>query len=182
MFDPNLYRDACAQLRVSEKTLQEVIQMAEQNKKHAARRPLRIGLAAAALCALTVLTAGAVNPELVAELMTSIRSSAAVSAYQEEWVMEDGSQVTALRYPHVSVEERAGRTVLTVDGAETDITDALARDGRYVWEDADNGTQAQVVVTLDGEGAPVWVVHVAAAGEPLGDSGGSLVSGPAGGD
>ena len=95
--------------------------------------------------------------------------------------MEDGSQVTALRYPHVSVEERAGRTVLTVDGAETDITDALARDGRYVWEDADNGTQAQVVVTLDGEGAPVWVVHVA-AGEPLGDSGGSLVSGPAGGD
>ena len=95
--------------------------------------------------------------------------------------LKDGSQITALRYPDVSVEERDGRTILTVDGAETDITDALSEDGRYVWEDTDNGSQAQVIVTLDEDGKPVWVANVAAAGETFEEAGVSVVSEPADG-
>ena len=140
------------------------------------RRPLRVGLAAAALCALTVVGASAANPEFLEEIVLSIRSTVVVSDYQEELIMEDGSQITALRYPDVSVEERDGRTILTVDGAETDITDALSEDGRYVWEATDNGSQAQVIVTLDEDGKPVWVANVAAAGETFEEAGVSVVS------
>ena len=170
MFDPKLYHEACSEMHVSEEKLQEVIHMTEQNKKRAIRRPLRVGLAAAALCALTVVGASAANPEFLEEIVLSIRSTVVVSDYQEELIMEDGSQITALRYPDVSVEERAGRTILTVDGAETDITDALSEDGRYVWEDTDNGSQAQVIVTLDEDG-----------GETFEEAGVSVVSEPADG-
>lgn len=180
MFDPKLYHEACSEMHVSEEKLQEVIHMTEQNKKRAVRRPLRVGLAAAALCALTVVGASAANPECLEGIVLSIRSAVVVSDYQEELIMEDGSQFTALHFPDVSVEERDGRTILTVNGAETDITGALAEDGRYVWEDTDNGSQAQVIVTLDEDGKPVWVANVAAAGEELEDSEVSLVSEPSG--
>lgn len=113
--------------------------------------------------------------------MLSIRSAVVVSDYQEELIMEDGSQITALHFPDVSVEERDGRTILTVNGAETDITGALAEDGRYVWEDTDNGSQAQVIVTLDEDGKPVWAANVAAAGETFEEAGVSVVSEPADG-
>lgn len=180
MFDPKLYRDVCSELHLSEEKLQEVIHMAEQNKKHRVRRPLRVGLAAAALCALTVITAGATNSEALGAFVASIRASVTVSDYQEELLTEDGTRITALRFPDVSAEERDGRTILTVDGAETDITDALARDGRYVWEDTDNGSRAQVVVTLDEDGKPVWVVNMAVAGQELEDAAVSVVSEPSG--
>ena len=176
MFDPKLYHDVCSEMHISEEKLQEVIHMTEQNKKRAIRRPLRVGLAAAAVCALLVGTAGAANPEFLEEIMLSIRSAVVVSEYQQELTMEDGSQMTVLHFPDVSVEERDGRTILIVNGAETDITDALAQEGRYVWEDTDNGSRAQVIVTLDEDGKPVWVANVAAAGEDIGDSEVSLVS------
>ena len=181
MFDPKLYHEACSEMHVSEEKLQEVIHMTEQNKKRAVRRPLRVGLAAAALCALTVVGASAANPEFLEGIVLSIRSTVVVSDYQEELIMEDGSQITALHFPDVSVEERDGRTILIVNGAETDITGALSEDGRYVWEDTDNGSQAQVIVTLDEDGKPVWVANVAAAGETFEEAGVSVVSEPADG-
>ena len=52
MFDLNAYRERCSELHLSGEKLQEVISMTEQAKKKSARRPLRVGLVAAALCAL----------------------------------------------------------------------------------------------------------------------------------
>ncbi len=180
MFEPNQYRELCSELHVSEEKLEEVIQMSEQKKSKLARRPLRVGLAAAALSALLVVSVSAAsNPELLEEIFSSIRSSVVVSDYQQEWTMDDGSKMSALRYPEVAVEERDDRTILIVDGVETDITDSLTPDGRYVWEDNDNGTQAQVVVTLDEDGKPVWVANVAGAGEEITDAAVSVVSEPA---
>ena len=49
MFDPNAYRETCSELRLSEKKLQEVIHMTEQTSHKTGRRPLRVGLIAAAL-------------------------------------------------------------------------------------------------------------------------------------
>lgn len=180
MFEQEHYRDRCSQLHLSEEKLQEVIHMTKPNQKHTLRRPMRLGLIAAALCALMAVGVSAANPEILEEIVMSIRSVVVVSQYQEELTMEDGSQMTSLTFPDVSVEERDGRTILLVNGEETDITEALAEDGRYVWEDMDNGSQARVTVTLDEDGKPVWVADVAAAGEDIGDSGVSLVSEPAG--
>ena len=59
MFEPNQYRELCSELHVSEEKLQEVIQMSEQKKSKLARRPLRVGLAAAALSALLVVSVSA---------------------------------------------------------------------------------------------------------------------------
>ena len=51
MYDLNAYRERCSELCLSEDKLQEVIAMTEQTKKNSVRRPLRVGLIAAALCA-----------------------------------------------------------------------------------------------------------------------------------
>lgn len=177
MFDHNAYRERCSELHVSEEALQEVIEMTEQKQKKPVRRPLRVGLIAAVVTVALMVTVSAANPEALEWLSATIRSSASIGDYREEIVMDDtGETITALRLPDTAVEERDGRIILTVDGEETDITDALAREGRYVWEDTDNGSQAQVVVTLDEDGKPVWVASVAAAGEALADSEVSLVS------
>ena len=65
MFDLNAYRERCSELHLSEEKLQEVISMTEQAKKKSARRPLRVGLVAAALCALLVISVSAANPEVL---------------------------------------------------------------------------------------------------------------------
>ena len=49
-------------------------------------------------------------------------------------ISANGDVTAGLSIPNVSVEEREGRSILTVDGEETDVTDALARDGKYLYE------------------------------------------------
>lgn len=173
MFDPNAYRETCSELRLSEKKLQEVIRMTEQ-ANHKTGRPLRVGLIAAALCALLAVSVSAANPQVLEGLVATIRSSVTVGEYREELVMEDGVQLTALRFPEVTAEERDGRTVLTVDGQEMDITDAMARDGTYTWTYEDEGATVSVQVYLDEQGALQTITNVAPA-EGTGEMGVSLV-------
>ena len=76
--------------------------------------------------------------------------------------MDDtGETVTALRLPETAVEEKDGRIILTVDGEETDITDAMEQEGSYLWTREDEGAKVSVQVTLDEEGKPVAVTNVA---------------------
>ena len=89
--------------------------------------------------------------------------------------MENGEVMTALCIPDAAVEERDGRTILTVDGEELDITEELAREGRYVWYDEDQGAKVQVEVTLDENGAPQAVVSAALAEEDIGDASFSVI-------
>ena len=44
------------------------------------------------------------------------------------------SDDTGLTIPSVAVEEREGRSILLVNDEETDITDALAQEGGYLYE------------------------------------------------
>ena len=99
MFDPNAYRETCSELRLSEEKLQEVIRMTEQANHKTGRRPLRVGLIAAALCALLAVSVSAANPQVLEGLVATIRSSFTVGEYREERVMEDGVQLIALRFP-----------------------------------------------------------------------------------
>ena len=55
MFNPKVYRDICSEMRVSEETIEEVIAMT-QNSKRSVRRPLRLGLVAAAVAAALVIS------------------------------------------------------------------------------------------------------------------------------
>ena len=130
MFDHNAYRERCSELHVSEEALQEVIKMAEQKQKKPVRRPLRVGLIAAAVTVALMVTVNAANPEALEGLLATIRTSASLGDYREEIVVDDtGETITALRLPDTAVEERDGRIILTVDGEETDITEAMERDG-----------------------------------------------------
>ena len=178
MFDPRAYRELCEELTASRDRMQEVIQMTQQ-KSSKKRRTLRVSLVAAAMCALTAITASAAHPELLEAVVASIRASMVVSGHQQEWLRVDGPQPAAPDSPEASVEERGGRVILTVDGAETDITEALAQDGQYVWRDGEKGSQTQVLVVLDENGTPMTVIHVAAAGERIDGAAVSVVDGPA---
>lgn len=140
MFEPDLYRKACSEgMRLSGEKIEEMIFMTE-NKKRALRKPMQIGLIAAALAVVMCVTAAAANPGAVQKLWESLAMSVVT-------VRDDGdTMVVQADVPEVSVDEADDRTVLTIDGHAADITDALVRDGQYVgtWENGD-GTGAITV-------------------------------------
>ena len=94
--------------------------------------------------------------------------------------MDDGSKMSALRYPEVAVEERDDRTILIVDGVETDVTQALTDQGEYLYECGEGEEQAQVRVYLDEQGAPRLMTSFFTAGEDGGT--GAVVVVPADGE
>ena len=76
MFEPNQYHELCSELHVSEEKLEEVIQMTEQEKKRKFHRPMRLGLVAAAVAAMLVVTVSAANSEAIMTYLTSLRDAA----------------------------------------------------------------------------------------------------------
>ena len=73
--------------------------------------------------------------------------------------------------PEASLEERDGRTILIVDGVETDVTQALTDQGEYLYECGEGEEQAQVRVYLDEQGAPRLMTSFFTAGEDGGGCG-----------
>lgn len=96
MFEPNQYRELCSELHVSEEKLEEVIQMTEQEKKRKFHRPMRLGLVAAAVAAMLVVTVSAANSEAIMTYLTSLRDAAVAG---EAWADSP-----------VNTEEGTGRT------------------------------------------------------------------------
>ena len=176
MFDLNAYRERCSELHLSGEKLQEVISMTEQAKKKSARRPLRVGLVAAALCALLVISVSAANPEVLEGIVSTIRATIAVGEYRQDMTLDTGEYIVGLSYPDVSLEEREDRMILIVDGQETDITDELNEKGSYLWEHEDEGASVQVKVTLNEEGKPEAVTSFVPAGTEIGDCEVSMVT------
>ena len=160
MFDPNMYHMLCEQLTAPQETIEEVIQMTKDKKTMRKRRPMRVLVTVAAVCAALAITASAANPEVLEGILVTIRSSVSIGEYREEMMMDSGETVTALRFPEASVEERDGRVILTVDGEAIDITSEMKQDGQYIWEYSDEGTNAQVMVFLDENGKPQTVINI----------------------
>ena len=180
MFEPNQYRELCSELHVSEEKLEEVIQMTEQEKKRKFHRPMRLGLVAAAVAAMLVVTVSAANSEAIMTYLTSLRDAAVAG---EAWAdspvnTEEGTEGLCL--PEASLEERDGRTILIVDGVETDVTQALTDQGEYLYECGEGEEQAQVRVYLDEQGAPRLMTSFFTAGEDGGT--GAVVVVPADGE
>lgn len=156
MFDRKLYHEVCEQLHASQETIEETIDMMHGAKKRV-RRPVRILVAAAALTTMVV-GVGAANPEAVQSIFYNITATIKVGDYRQEMTTSTGEQITVFDVPQVNVENRNGRAILVVDGEETDITDALEKDGRYTRDWGDEGTELTLEVTGSAEEwqATVW--------------------------
>lgn len=146
MFEPNQYRELCSELHVSEEKLEEVIQMTEQEKKRKFHRPMRLGLVAAAVAAMLVVTVSAANSEAIMTYLTSLRDAAVAGEAWADSPVNTEEGTGGLCLPEASLEERDGRTILIVDGVETDVTQALTDQGEYLYECGEGEEQAQVRV------------------------------------
>ena len=171
MFEPNQYRELCSELHVSEEKLEEVIQMTEQEKKRKFHRPMRLGLVAAAVAA---------NSEAIMTYLTSLRDAAVAGEAWADSPVNTEEGTGGLCLPEASLEERDGRTILIVDGVETDVTQALTDQGEYLYECGEGEEQAQVRVYLDEQGAPRLMTSFFTAGEDGGT--GAVVVVPADGE
>lgn len=134
MFDKERYQNACAHLNLGQEKREEIITMVENTsaKKRLSRPVKTILIAAACVAALTVtaMAAPAVQQLFLTYTITYV----------------DDSTQTAFTMPTLALEQREDRSILTVDGQETDVTDAFARDGQYVLE----LDQATLTVKPDG--------------------------------
>ena len=140
-----LYHDTFSVLRASEQRIEEVISMTEQKKVHKKSRAALIALAA---CAALCVSASAANLATDGEFFEVISNMIQVNRFKQEGQLEDGSKAT-IYMADADLENRDGRAILMVDGKDVaDITDALARDQHYVYEDVAEGSK--ISVTVDG--------------------------------
>ena len=148
MFDQKLYREACRELRAPEDKIEEIIAMTEKtNKKHI--RPLRTALIAAAAMAMMVVSVAAADPEGFESFLINIGTVVRVDRYRSDVTTEDGETFSMVQSPEAKVENRDGRAILVVNGEDAaDITDALAQDQHYVFEDFTEDTR--ITITVDG--------------------------------
>lgn len=120
MFGQKSYCDACDRLCLDTDKIEEMIDMTE-NQKKTARRPVRAALLAAALAAAFGITASAADLPAVKEFFATIFVTVT-------------SDDAGLNLPSVAVEKREERSILIINGEETDVTAALAQEGGYLYE------------------------------------------------
>ena len=148
MFDQKLYREACRELRAPEDKIEEIIAMTEKTNKKKLR-PLRTALICAAAMAMMVVSVAATDPEGFESFLIDIGSVVRVDRYRSDVTTEDGETFSMVQSPEAKVENRDGRAILVVNGEDAaDITDALAQDQHYVFEDFTEDTR--ITITVDG--------------------------------
>ncbi|MCI8688415.1 MAG: hypothetical protein HFF57_08925, partial [Lawsonibacter sp.] len=141
MFDQKLYREACRELRAPEDKIEEIIAMTEKTNKKKLR-PLRTALICAAAMAMMVVSVAATDPEGFESFLIDIGSVVRVDRYRSDVTTEDGETFSMVQSPEAKVENRDGRAMLVVNGEDVaDITDALAQDQHYVFEDFTEDTR-----------------------------------------
>ena len=128
MFDRRSYLDTISALRADPDKLEEIIKMKENDRRHIPHS-LRPVAAVAAALALLGISVGAVNTEPVQEFLYHISTAVQVGVFRQDITTEDG------------------RAILLLDGEETDITDALAQDGHYTFQQQSEGTVLDLTVT-----------------------------------
>ena len=148
MFDPKLYREACREITAPEDKIEEIIAMTEKTNKRRIR-PLRAALVCAAAMAMMVVSVAASAPEEFHEFVINLVSIVRVDRYRSDVTTEDGETFSMVQSPEAKVENREGKAILVVNGEDAaDITDALAQDQHYVFEDFTEDTR--ITITVDG--------------------------------
>ena len=106
-------------------------------------------LIAAAAVAMMVVSVAAANPEGFQEFVINMGSIVRVDRYRSDVTTKDGETFSMVESPEAKVENRDGRAMLVVNGEDVaDITDALAQDQHYVFEDFTEDTR--ITITVDG--------------------------------
>lgn len=95
----------------------------------------------AAAVALLVVSVSAANADTLKEIVWKLQTVFFVSGETE-----DGS-FAAIRIPEVTLADRGERVILTVEGEETDVTDALAAEQVYTLEQAEEDGCLVIEVT-----------------------------------
>lgn len=148
MFDPKQYYEVCRELRAPEDKIEEIITMTEKTNKKKLR-PLRTALICAAAMAMMVVSVAAADPEGFESFLINIGTVVRVDRYRSDVTTEDGETFSMVESPDAMVENREGRAILVVNGEDAaDITDALAQDQHYVFEDFTEDTR--ITITVDG--------------------------------
>ena len=148
MFDPKQYYEVCRELRAPEDKIEEIITMTEKTNKKKLR-PLRTALICAAAMAMMVVSVAASAPEEFHEFVINLGSIVRVDRYRSDVTTEDGETFSMVQSPEAKVENREGKAILVVNGEDAaDITDALAQDQHYVFEDFTEDTR--ITITVDG--------------------------------
>ena len=148
MFDPKLYREACREIEAPEDKIEEIIAMTEKTNKKKFR-PLRTALVCAAAMAMMVVSVAAADPEGFESFLINIGTVVRVDRYRSDVTTEDGETFSMVESPEAKVENREGKAILVVNGEDAaDITDALAQDQHYVFEDFTKDTR--ITITVDG--------------------------------
>lgn len=138
MFELNTYKKDCDRLTLSRDTLEEMISMTEQ-KKAKTFRPLRVAMLTAALVAALGLTAAATDgpvkdflDEIFITFTFTTKDDLTFGAISVNGDMVDF--MTGISLPTMAYAEKDGRKILTLDGEELDVTDAMEKDGYYEQE------------------------------------------------
>ena len=148
MFDPKQYYEVCRELRAPEDKIEEIITMTEKTNKKKLR-PLRTALICAAAMAMMVVSVAAADPEGFESFLINIGTVVRVDRYRSDVTTEDGETFSMVESPDAMVENREGKAILVVNGEDVaDITDALAQDQHYVFEDFTEDTR--ITITVDG--------------------------------
>ena len=148
MFDPKQYYEVCRELRAPEDKIEEIITMTEKTNKKKLR-PLRTALICAAAMAMMVVSVAAADPEGFESFLINIGTVVRVDRYRSDVTTEDGETFSMVESPDAMVENREGKAILVVNGEDAaDITDALAQDQHYVFEDFTEDTR--ITITVDG--------------------------------
>lgn len=135
MFDLNTYKKDCDRLTISRDTFEEMIFMTEQ-KKTKNFKPLRVVMLTAALVAALGLTAAATDgpvkdflDEIFITFTFTTKDDVTFGAISVNGDMVDF--MTGISLPTMAYAEKDGRKILTLDGEELDVTEAMEKDGYY---------------------------------------------------
>lgn len=147
MMDERLYCETFSRLRASDEAKKEVlVKMNEMNEKKTMRRPWKALRAVAMAAVLTLALAVSANAATDGALFENMRI---IFQDDSRIVLENDAggrvEVTGV---FADAELQDGVLILTVDGAEFDITDEIAKSGVYTGTvKTAEGTDVDVTVT-----------------------------------
>lgn len=146
MFELKEYQRECDSLTLNEAALAEALATVQQTKG-VSRKPLRAVMLAAALVASLCLSVAAADlpvAELWGEIMVRIYPLTEHGGEEAKYID------STVRTPQMSYAVEDGHSIFTVDGIQTDVTEAMEQDGFYncEWDGATLHLTADGLVTL----------------------------------
>ncbi len=162
MMDRRLFQDTFSELHASETCIQEVLSMTKEMqtpRRRASRAVLMTAAIAASLCVSAGVANAATDGQLFEAVEYHITSILPINDYQISMKTEDGGEVIVLNTQADVVKEN-GRVLLKIDEESIDITDDLAKDNAYTYEDTSGTTTLHIDVYPDEDNPGEWAYGI----------------------